>query len=758
MKNVWWVVAVTILMAGTVCGQVYIKENATITPQQVKKTQDGANNHTITFEFYWDGNLTQNGMVDWAASWDGTVGSCPVNSSISQSTNSYILTLSSPPAQLYSMWANLGVQGIGGDSMVWVDYHWSVYCDNVLVGSESGTKFLCCWGYGDTPWRRCGGVDFLTPYYANFNFSLSSHQIRGGESTGMNLAGMYVEDYNPYCNSTWSPTDLLKLTIASGSQYASFHGPDPQTGTDTKFDSVVTTTGDKVGEYSLVADGGTSDASDCWVSVQAESNGITREDLVQILPSLDHFDVQTEPDTIENSGKTAVFVQAKSKSGQDIGYDGSVQITASPSGYGHLDYLVPASMAPSKGNSSKKAQTVESAGKKSTASTDSVVEVWYGTANYGQVFYVADGDVPESNTTVTFTVTAVDNPSLTGTGRVVIRSSNSPPIVTKINYSPDRKYFPLDSAVSVSAEVTDPDGDSVTVKYEPDQSFVLDKIGENVVKVTATDSKGASSVKYDTIYAVYVAASQNTIIDGGSGEFHVTVSPDNITPDSYAWSWEAKDNPAGNSPHVDFASGQNSKEVTVNKAWWYAFPDDPCRAQNPCSYKLNSAVSFGHDQFEASSIMSVYVPTSGGTVNNPIVVGSPYLSSRNVRGKVEWFVSSKGTLKRQIGEINIPDIPITSQFYPKVLAHEQKHVDQQTSGLASNIWTVENLWNKIKTLKAPAKEVLNKELNAVYKQFNVDEQKKWDDGQRDRELEAYSVSDKTPPFYLYQLCNQVVRF
>ncbi len=44
----------------------------------------------------------------------------------------------------------------------------------------------------------------------------------------------------------------------------------------------------------------------------------------------------------------------------------------------------------------------------------------YWTAYFGETYYVADGDVPDTNTTITFTVSAVNKPSATGTGSVVI--------------------------------------------------------------------------------------------------------------------------------------------------------------------------------------------------------------------------------------------------------------------------------------------------------------------------------------------------
>ncbi len=235
----------------------------------------------------------------------------------------------------------------------------------------------------------------------------------------MNLNG----DYGGDCGVAWSLTDPITLTIVSGNEYASFHTSDSQTGLDTKLGSAVTTTGNNVGKYSLVADGVTADSNNCWVTVQAESDGIIKTDSVQILPSVDHFYVYAAPDTIENSGKTTLYVQAQDKNNEDVDYDGDVLISASPSEYGHLGYSAPAASMQESGVKGKQAttQSVSTAKNKFVAMGDSLVEVDYWTARYGGVNYTANGVVPDSNTTVNFTVTAADQTSVTGKGFVVIQ-------------------------------------------------------------------------------------------------------------------------------------------------------------------------------------------------------------------------------------------------------------------------------------------------------------------------------------------------
>ncbi len=95
---------------------------------------------------------------------------------------------------------------------------------------------------------------------------------------------MSIGGYDDCSRTAWLSADPMTLTIVSGSQYLSFHMIDPQTGTDTKLGSVVTTTGNNAGQYSLVADGIAPDSSGDWATIQAESDGIIKTDSIQIFP------------------------------------------------------------------------------------------------------------------------------------------------------------------------------------------------------------------------------------------------------------------------------------------------------------------------------------------------------------------------------------------------------------------------------------------------------------------------------------------
>jgi len=423
MKSAAAVFAITILTANAVFGQVHIKDTISIVPANAKKVLGGVNNHTLRFEYDWCGAVAPGCEAGFEGCWPCWF---PPPTTFYSSSGPAVVTISP---------AKAGHYGFHGDIDMWciewafASWSWELTFDDSLVSSGSGNGYLegICSYAPDPSYVETG---FTTPYYSTIDFSLSTHQFGWGNSTGMNLNADYDCD-NPIALYT---TDQVTLTIVSGSQYVSFHETNP----DTKMGSVVTTTIDDAGQYSLVADGDTARSNDCWVKVQAECDGVIKTDTTQILPSVDHFYVYTNPDTISDSASTTMYVQAQDKSNENMDYDGNVQITASPSGYGHLGNSIPCVIVGPKGNSGKgitmsalpksrisgkKLQTVNSTGEKSVAAGDSVLEVSYWTANYGQVFYTADGAAPDSNMTINFTVTAVDQTSVTGQGYVVIKGN-----------------------------------------------------------------------------------------------------------------------------------------------------------------------------------------------------------------------------------------------------------------------------------------------------------------------------------------------
>ena len=203
----------------------------------------------------------------------------------------------------------------------------------------------------------------------------------------------------------------------------------------------MTTFGDEIGEYSLVADGAVPDSTGDWVTVEAESNGMTETDSAEVFAGLDHFAVHPSPDTIEDSASSTIFVDAEDVYNQSIYYDGYVSIYTSPSQYGHLYYFLPSAAMKAK-HPGRNAHEVSGAARetgtpgiagnmqsvKLTSATEDSTEVPFWYANAGLVYYSADGTPTDTNTTINFTVDAVDKPTLTGKGTLVVKGG-SPTLV-----------------------------------------------------------------------------------------------------------------------------------------------------------------------------------------------------------------------------------------------------------------------------------------------------------------------------------------
>jgi hypothetical protein len=303
MKNVWWVVAIAILMAGTAFAQVYdpvgvhIKENVAISPILAKKVQDGSSSQCKVRIEVSAPRWCHKRIRIWGGS-----GPCYMDSAFVLSASTEPLTgeINSPPAGIYSVWVNVCFNyGENSSVIVREFYNDSLVCDDTLR---------------TTDWYNCP-QDYLngfsTPYYSDFYFDLASHEILSGNSSEIDASGNFHGD----CNVRWFPTDPLTLTITSGSQYVSFH----DTVTNMSVGSVVTTTGNSIGRYVLVADGVPADSFNTWAVVQAQSDGLTKTDSVSIFPSVDHFYVYTDQDTIAHSDSTAIYVQAQTKSNQNMG-------------------------------------------------------------------------------------------------------------------------------------------------------------------------------------------------------------------------------------------------------------------------------------------------------------------------------------------------------------------------------------------------------------------------------------------------------
>ena len=130
--------------------------------------------------------------------------------------------------------------------------------------------------------------------------------------------------YDDSTTTSWSShTDRVTLTIVSGSQYASFHRFDYRTFTDENLGSVMSTIGDsafmnvRYHYFSLVVDGARLDTTAKWVVVEAESNGITKTDSIEILPPPV---VTVTPSEISPGDTAMINVKTRNFDGRLINY------------------------------------------------------------------------------------------------------------------------------------------------------------------------------------------------------------------------------------------------------------------------------------------------------------------------------------------------------------------------------------------------------------------------------------------------------
>ncbi len=246
---------------------IHIHENAVISVGPTKKVQ-AVVSHTLRFVFSWDkggGRIYVPGSPCGVLTQDVYYGG----------PDSVVIELSPARPGQYVFDPQYCVACITPSEIDTAIF--SIYSDGVLVSWQSarfsGSEYdvYTIWPYG---W-----IYYTTPYYNSFNFNLQSKYAFGDPYIPL-ASGIYNCD----STSTWSPhTDPFTLTIVSGSQYASIHRTDPQTGADAQIGSTVTTIGDSLGNFSVVFDGSIPDSIFDWVVVQASSNGITKIDSLQVL-------------------------------------------------------------------------------------------------------------------------------------------------------------------------------------------------------------------------------------------------------------------------------------------------------------------------------------------------------------------------------------------------------------------------------------------------------------------------------------------
>jgi hypothetical protein len=251
----------------------------------------------------------------------------------------------------------------------------------------------------------------------------------------------------------------------------------------------------------------------------------------------------------------------------------------------------------------------------------------------------------------------------------------------------------------------------------------------------------------------FITESQS-IKDGDSASFSVSVSGG--SPIAYQWSFKAP-SAAGNSPGIAFATPtQASTSVYTH---WYALPDKACAPSGDGSdpywnsiYTIVCTVTFADQrQQKAQTTLTVnaYWNPAGAT-GTPNILGGPTIGHDVVRNL--WVVIDAGTLRR-----NLPTpviyVPTTSQFYAKVTAHENKHVEQWKTGMLADLYSIDSLMTVLAPLTDATQQGLSKKLGAASITWVQQQDREFQRRLRAAEKEAHQVSDPIAPQYCYQYCG-----
>jgi hypothetical protein len=239
-------------------------------------------------------------------------------------------------------------------------------------------------------------------------------------------------------------------------------------------------------------------------------------------------------------------------------------------------------------------------------------------------------------------------------------------------------------------------------------------------------------------------------VDGGAGQFSVTILSGSAT--SYQWSFTAPSG-AGNGPNVSFTAPNDAS--TGTDAHWFALPNGECTASFSSTYTIRALVGFvGTGSKSKHTSLTVTVPsTAAGFVPWGLVTifGGPFYA-RDPDGM--WRVKSQGFMQRFVPD-EVISISPSSQFYNKVKAHEDKHMQQlNPGGLFGAFYQPADLFARMQSLSATSEAQLHDLMNAAWVQYDQDQKTFARDHVTSAEREAYDVSDAIAPRFLFQNCGR----
>jgi hypothetical protein len=236
-----------------------------------------------------------------------------------------------------------------------------------------------------------------------------------------------------------------------------------------------------------------------------------------------------------------------------------------------------------------------------------------------------------------------------------------------------------------------------------------------------------------------------TVNDGETANFSVTVDGD--TPSAYQWGYTAPRG-AGNSPQVNF-SAATSASTSVTAAHWFASPDEMCGAAITATYTIKCTVTLSNGKrknMQTQLKVSAGFNGEPGQTAGPSITGYPAYSYDNSTGL--WQVTGRGTMTRSAPVVTI-NIPSTSQFYNKAVAHENQHVaNWGPGGVLSDLWTVDGLFSLLSPLTDATEQGLKNKIASTTNSWDANQTAIFNSRRRADEQAAYAASDPVGPQYL----------
>jgi hypothetical protein len=189
--------------------------------------------------------------------------------------------------------------------------------------------------------------------------------------------------------------------------------------------------------------------------------------------------------------------------------------------------------------------------------------------------------------------------------------------------------------------------------------------------------------EYDVIKVVIHPSEINAFEGLDSEPFTCEVHPTNANVTSYRWlsgasngAWSAS---AGNNPTLDYISGSSKSSAVRHTRWFAKTPSSLSSVDGPiASYNINCEVIVDGQTVRAATPATLAVVVILGTECSPPEMVDEDTISVAISNGV-WVVTGQGNFRRTAPVPGTTMLTTNSQFYAKIMAHENKHVHQWTN-------------------------------------------------------------------------------